>query len=72
MIQANLPVAAAFDPGININVFAFQLREDFIQILDLQVDHERLFAWRKVIGVVRKRATTPCIAPSLDHLLFAI
>jgi hypothetical protein len=29
--------------GINIDAFAFQLRQHFIQIFDPQVDRERLF-----------------------------
>ena len=51
---AKLAVIVTFYLGINIDTFAFQLCQDFIQILDLQVD-QRLCARREVIGACRKR-----------------
>jgi hypothetical protein len=47
-------VVVSFDAWIDFNAFAFQLREQFIQILDLKIDHERFLARREVIRVARK------------------
>ena len=47
-------VVVTFHPGIDLDALTLQLRQEFIQILDLQVDHERLCARREVIGVIRK------------------
>src|SRR4029450_815873 len=51
---AEFAVVVTFPLWVNIDPFALQLRQDFIQILDLQFDHERFLTRREVIGIGRK------------------